>query len=91
MGWAMVCDQVDVSAASPLELLAQRVALLEGACTANPKDPRWEGSEHFSGLGRRVAIVAPHLSQHIASALQSEASIAKKRKRAREETALVKK
>ena len=87
MEFAMVYDQVDISALACFELVCRRVALLEEAYSANPKNPRFEGSEHFTGLGRRSAAVAPTLSQHVASALQSEAQIAKERRKAREESA----
>ena len=86
--WAVVYDQVDVSALACFELLARRVALLEEAYTANPKNPRFEGSEHFQGLGRRTAAISPALTSFVASSLQSEALIQKERRKAREEAAL---
>ena len=73
------------------ELLSRPVALLEEAYTANPKAPRFEGSDHFLGLGRRGAAIAPSLTKHIAEALQADAQIAKERRKAREEQALAKK
>ncbi len=81
-------DQLDVSALACFEVLARRVALLEECYTANPKNPRFEGTEHFSGLGRKTAAVAPDLSKHVATALQAESQIAKERRKAREEASL---
>ena len=49
--YAMVYDQVDVSALSSFELLARRVALLEEAYTANPKNPRLGGVGAFHRSG----------------------------------------
>ena len=89
--WSLVYDQLDVSALAGFEILARRVALLEEAYTANPKNPRFDGSEHFTGFGRRGAAIAPQLTQHVAQALQSDAMIQKERRKAREEAALQKK
>ena len=85
---AVVYDQVDVSALASFELLSRRVRLLEEAYTANPKNPRFEGSEYFVGLGRRSCAVSPALTAHVASALQADAQIQKERRKAREEAAL---
>ncbi len=89
--WALTYDQLDVSALVSFELLSRRVQLLEEAYTANPKNPRFEGSEFFQGLGRRTAAVAPQLTSYAATQLQSEAQIAKERRKAREEATLAKK
>jgi hypothetical protein len=86
--WAMVYDQLDVSALSCFELLSRRVQLLEEAYAANPKAPRFEGGEYFQGLGRRNAAVDPALTQYVAQQLQSDAMIQKERRKAREEAAL---
>jgi hypothetical protein len=86
--WAMVYDQLDVSALSCFELLSRRVQLLEEAYAANPKAPRFDGGEYFQGLGRRNAAVDPALTQYVAQQLQSDAMIQKERRKAREEAAL---
>ena len=85
---AVTYDQLDVSALSSFELLGRRVQLLEEASSANPKNPRFEGSEYFSGLGRRGAAVAPTLTAHVATSLQADVAIQKERRKAREEAAL---
>ncbi|CAK0900570.1 unnamed protein product [Prorocentrum cordatum] len=88
---ALTYDQLDVSALASFEILSRRIQLLEEAYTSNPKAPRFEGSEHFQGLGRKVAAVAPLLTSHVALQLQGEAAIQKERRKAREEAALAKK
>ena len=89
--WALTYDQLDVSSLASFELLSRRVQLLEEAYTANPKAPRFEGSDHFQGLGKRTAAVAPQLTAHVAQQLQGEAQIQKERRKAREEAALARK
>ena len=85
---ALEYDQLDISALASFEVLARRVALLEESYTTNPKNPRFEGAEHFSGMGRKTAAVAPDLSKHVATALQAESQITKERRKAREEASL---
>ncbi|CAK0895237.1 unnamed protein product, partial [Prorocentrum cordatum] len=79
---ALTYDQLDVSALASFEILSRRIQLLEEAHTSNPKAPRFEGSEHFQGLGRKVAAVAPQLTSHVALQLQGEAAIQKERRKA---------
>lgn len=88
MEFATTYDQLDISAIASFELLSRRVALLEEAYAACPRNPRFEGHEYFAGLGRRTAAVSPALSQHVASALQPGAQISKERRKARDEAAL---
>ncbi|CAK0801976.1 unnamed protein product, partial [Prorocentrum cordatum] len=78
---ALTYDQLDVSAPASFEILSRRVQLLEEAYTSNPKAPRFDGSEHFQGLGREVAAVAPQLTSHAALQLQGEAAIQKERRK----------
>ncbi|CAK0887158.1 unnamed protein product, partial [Prorocentrum cordatum] len=78
---ALTYDQLDVSALASFEILSRRVQLLEEAYTSNPKAPRFDGSEHFQGLGRKVAAVAPQLTSHVALQLQGEAAIQKERRK----------
>ncbi|CAK0837444.1 unnamed protein product, partial [Prorocentrum cordatum] len=80
---ALTYDQLDVSALASFEILSRRVQLLEEAYTSNPKAPRFDGSEHFQGLGRKVAAVAPQLTSHVALQLQGEAAIQKERRKER--------
>ncbi|CAK0856855.1 unnamed protein product, partial [Prorocentrum cordatum] len=89
--WALTYDQLGVSALASVELLSRKVQLLEEAYTANPKAPRFEGGEHFQGLGKKVAAAAPQLTSHVALQLQGEAHIQKERRKAREEAALARK
>ncbi|CAK0874858.1 unnamed protein product, partial [Prorocentrum cordatum] len=42
------------------------------AYNANPKAPRFEGGEHFQGLGKKVAAVAPLFTSRVALQLQGE-------------------
>jgi hypothetical protein len=84
---AMVYDQLDVSALVSCELLSCSVALSEEAYTVDSKAPRVEGSDYFSGLGRRGAAIAPSRTQHVAPSLQADALIQKERREAREEQA----
>ena len=60
----------------------------EEAYAANPKNPKFEASEHFAGMGRKIAAVASDVSKFISSALQAESQIAKERRKAREEVSL---
>ncbi|CAK0853814.1 unnamed protein product [Prorocentrum cordatum] len=83
--YALTYDQLDVSSLASFEILARRVQLLEEAYTSNPKAPRFEGGQHFQGLGRRVAAAAPMRTSHVAGQLQGEAQIQKERRKAREE------
>ncbi|CAK0813573.1 unnamed protein product, partial [Prorocentrum cordatum] len=69
-------DQLDVSSLASFEILARRA-------------PSFEGSEHYQGLGRRVAAVAPTLTSLVAGQLQGEAQIQKERRKAREGHQLV--
>ncbi|CAK0909748.1 unnamed protein product [Prorocentrum cordatum] len=78
---ALTYDQLDVSALASFEILSRRIQLLEEACASNPKAPRFEGSEHFQGLGRKVAAVAPLLTSRVALQLQGEAAIQKERRK----------
>ncbi|CAK0825933.1 unnamed protein product, partial [Prorocentrum cordatum] len=78
---ALTYDQLDVSALASFEILSRRIQLLEEAYTSNPKAPRFEGSEHFQGLGRKVAAVAPLLTSRVALQLQGEAAIQKERRK----------
>ncbi|CAK0881159.1 unnamed protein product [Prorocentrum cordatum] len=89
--WAITYDKLGVSALASFELLARRIVLLNEAYTANPKSPRFKGSEHFQGLGKKAAAVAPQLTSHVALQLQGEAQIQKERLMAREEATLARK
>ena len=64
--------------------------MLEEAYAANPKQPRFDAQSqlHFMGQGRRSSAVAPALVAHVAAELRDEASVAKERRKAREEAAL---
>ena len=55
---------------------------------ANPKQPKFDGADHFQGLGRRNLAVMPELQIHVADSLKTEAAISKERRKAREEAAL---
>ena len=62
--------------------------MIEQAYAANPKQPRWEGQEHFMGIGRSGMATMPGLRAHAAQGLSSEALLAKEARKAREEAAL---
>ena len=87
---AVSYDQLDISSLASFELAVRRVQMLEEAYAANPKQPRFDSQSklHFMGQGRRNSAVAPALVAHVASELRDEASVAKERRKAREEAAL---
>ena len=81
-------DQLDISSLASFELVARRLQMLEEAYGANPKQPRFDAQLHFMGQGRKTVAIAPSLTAHVASELRDEASVAKERRKAREEAAL---
>eukprot|EP00971_Amphidinium_carterae_P343138 6482725-Amphidinium_carterae.1 len=87
---ATIYDQIDISSLCSFELLARRVSVLEEAYYSNPKAPRFDGSEHLQGLGKRGAAIMPALTEYASKQMQSEAAIQKERRKAREEQALAK-
>ena len=62
--------------------------MLEEAYGSNPKQPRFDAQSHFMGQGKKAVAVAPALSSFVASELRDEASVAKEKRKAREEAAL---
>ena len=86
--YALVYDQLDISSLVSYELVARRLQMLEEAYSANPKQPRFDAQLHFMGQGRKTAALAPALAAHVASEMRDEASVAKERRKAREEAAL---
>jgi hypothetical protein len=86
--WAICYDQLDVSSLACSEIASRRVQLLEEAYSVNPKAPRFDGSHHFQGLGKRNLAVMPELASHVADSLKTEAAISKERRKAREEASL---
>ena len=86
--WAICYDQLDVSSLACFEIASRRVQLLEEAYSVNPKAPRFEGSDHFRGLGKRNLAVMPELASHVADSLKTEAAISMERRKAREEASL---
>ena len=65
--------------------------MLEEAYGSNPKQPRFDAQSHFMGQGRKTTAVAPALVAHVAGELKDEAQVAKERRKAREEAALLSK
>ena len=45
--WAVCYDQLEVTLLACFKVISRRIQLLEEACSANPKAPKCEGSEHF--------------------------------------------
>ena len=86
--WAICYDQVDVSSLACFEIASRRVQLLEEAYSVNPKAPRFDGSDHFQGLGKRKLAVMPELASHVAVSVKTEAAIPKERRKARDEASL---
>ena len=84
---AIEYDQVDVSSLACFEVLARRVQMIEQAYSANPRQPRWEGQEHFMGIGQRGSATMPGLRAHAAQGLSADALLAKEARKAREEAA----
>ena len=85
---AMTYDQLEVSSLCSFELVARRLQLIEEAYSSSPKAPKFDGQSHFMGQGRKQVAIAPALTAHVASELRDEASVAKERRKAREEAAL---
>ena len=69
----VVYDQLSITNLASFEAVARRVQLLEVAYFANPKHPRFEGSEHLEGRGRKGAAVAPELLAYAAEQVKAEA------------------
>lgn len=85
-------DQLNVPALTSGELLCRRVALIKQAHRISPSAPDYSSSDYFMGWGSRRsgATIPPHLAQHVAEQLRSDAAIAKEARKAREEKVLKK-
>ena len=85
-------DQLNMPSLACMELASRRVQLIEDARRLNPSAPSYEGANYFMGsaVGDQGAIVVSALSSHVASRLQADASVAKERRKQREERALAK-
>ena len=90
LGALTMIDQVNLPNLVGGELLVRRIALIREAHRISPGAPDYSASDHFMGWGRRRegGGIAPALSRHVATELQSEAAVAKEARKAREEQQL---
>ena len=84
--YAVIYDRLNVRNLVCMELALRRMQLHESAVALSPQAPSYEGARHFLGVPERRggAIIAPVLTQYVASQLSSEAAIEKEKRKARE-------
>ena len=87
---AVVIDWLNVVSLVCLEIVGRRLILLEEAHAMDPSQPSFEGWEHWLGLGERRAgiLIPPELSRHVAKKVGYESTVAKERRKAKEEKRL---
>eukprot|EP00929_Paragymnodinium_shiwhaense_P119554 TRINITY_DN91459_c0_g1_i1.p1 TRINITY_DN91459_c0_g1~~TRINITY_DN91459_c0_g1_i1.p1 ORF type:complete len:397 (-),score=75.48 TRINITY_DN91459_c0_g1_i1:289-1479(-) len=88
---AVSYDGLNVCNLGSFEILCRRMQLLEEAHHDNPNAPNYDAADHFMGTRERKggALLAPSLSQHVASRLRDEVAVLKEKRKANELSARV--
>ena len=83
-------DQLNVPSLTSAEMLCRRIALIKEAHRVSPDAPDYSASDYFMGWGARKmgATVAPAITASVATAISSDAAVAKEARKAREEKVL---
>lgn len=83
---AVSCDRLNIKNLASFEWFLRRLQLHENAVLENSTGPSYEGARHFMGKGSRRggALVAPELTNYVASELGKEAAILREKRKARE-------
>ena len=83
---AVTVDGLNIMNLACFEYMFRRTQLIEEVHAENPKQPSFEGSEHYMGSEERPggALVAPSLRKFVAESLGREAAILKEKRKARE-------
>jgi hypothetical protein len=79
-------DGLNLKNLAMAELLFRRRQLIQDVYATDPKNPRWDGWEHYLGIEERRggAVIAPSLRAHVASEIGKEAAVLKERRKASE-------
>jgi hypothetical protein len=87
---AATVDQLNVSSLVSFESLIRRLQFIEEAHAISPTAPSYEAAEHWMGSNRRKGgiLINPALMKHVAEKVKDETSVAKERRKAKEERRL---